>query len=199
MIRINLLPVREVELAASRHQEITFASLLLVLTLLAIVFVHLLQGRRLRAADEELAHVEASVQKLNAVTKEVNRLIEDRKDLEAKLRVIADLHRKKMGPVHVLDNLSVSTPEQLWLTEFVDTAGTATLTGTAVDNQTIASFLRALSGSSYFSNVELVETSQVEQGGVPLMKFIVKAQLTYSGQPKEETADGGQQTADRGR
>lgn len=128
------------------------------------------------------------MQKLRNATKEVGQLEKNKKDLEAKLKVIADLQRKKMGPVHILDNLSASTPEQLWLTEFVDTAGSVSFTGMAVDNQTIASLLRALSGSSYFSNVDLVETSRMEQtGGLPpLMKFMVKAQLTYSGRPEKE-------------
>jgi len=188
MIRINLLPVREVELAATRRQEITLATLLLVLIVLFAVGFHLRQGGNLQAADEDLARLEAGMQKLRNATKEVGQLEKNKKDLEAKLKVIADLQRKKMGPVHILDNLSASTPEQLWLTEFVDTAGSVSFTGMAVDNQTIASLLRALSGSSYFSNVDLVETSRMEQtGGLPpLMKFMVKAQLTYSGRPEKE-------------
>lgn len=190
MIHINLLPMREVELAATRRQEITLGVLLLVLTFVITAFFHLLQGRRLQAADEELARVEASLQELRTVTKEVSRLRNDKKELEAKLKVIADLQHKKMGPVRVLDNLGASTPQQLWLTEFVDAAGAATFSGMAADNQTIASFMRALSSSSYFSNVDLVETSQVAQGeGLPpLMRFTVTAQLTYLGRSEEKEA-----------
>ncbi len=189
MIRINLLPVREAEQAATQRQEISLGALILVLTLVLLAFFHLLQGRRIRAASEELARQEASVQQLRAVTQEVRQLKRDKKELEEKLKVIANLHRKKAGPVYILDNLSASTPEQLWLTEFVDAGGAATLSGLAADNQTIAAFMRSLSGSSYFSNIDLVETSQVEQGqGVPpLMRFIVRAQLSYLGQTETET------------
>ena len=189
MIHINLLPVREQERVIARRQETTLATLFLVLILAVIAFFHLLQGRHLQAASEDLERLEASVQQLRTITKEVSRLRKDKNELEAKLKTIADLHRKKMGPVHVLDNLSASTPEQLWITTFVDARGAATLNGMAVDNQTIASFMRALSDSSHFSNVDLVETSRVEQGkGLPaLVRFVVKAQLTYMGQQEIET------------
>jgi type IV pilus assembly protein PilN len=189
MIRINLLPVREAEQAATQRQEITLGALIFVLTVVLIAFFHLLQGQRIRAASEELARHEASVQQLRAVTQEVRQLKRDKKELEEKLKVIANLHRKKAGPVYILDNLSASTPAQLWLTEFVDAGGAATLSGLAADNQTIAAFMRMLSGSAYFSNVDLVETSQIEQGqGVPpLMRFTVRAQLSYLGQTETET------------
>jgi len=189
MIRINLLPMREVELAIARRQELSLAVLSLVLTLVVILFFHLWQGGRLGAVEEELAGIEANLQKLRTVTKEVSRLRSDKKDLKAKLKVIADLQRKKMGPVQVLDHLSARTPEQLWLTQFVEASGAATLTGMAADNQTIASFMRALSGSSYFDQVDLVEASRVEQGEeLPsLMQFTIKAQISYLGRPETET------------
>jgi type IV pilus assembly protein PilN len=67
----------------------------------------------------------------------------------------------------------------LWLTEFKETGGNLTITGVAVDNQTIAEFLKALASHAYFNNTELVETTQNQQAGLPPRRFLIKAQLNY--------------------
>ncbi|MEK7341234.1 MAG: PilN domain-containing protein, partial [Candidatus Binatota bacterium] len=55
--------------------------------------------------------------------------------------------------------------------------------GLAVDNQTVADFLKSLSTFVYFANVDLVETTQVEQEGIPLKKFSIRSQLLYQPPP----------------
>jgi hypothetical protein len=63
------------------------------------------------------------------------------------------------------------------------------MTGMALDNQTIAVFMRQLEASKYFFDVDLVETSQSQpvRGGTSgadgggLKKFIIKAHLDYLG------------------
>src|SRR5262249_9736481 len=110
-------------------------------------------------------------------------------ELQAKLKVIDDLKTKRIGPVRILEDLSGAAPEKLWLVDFTDVAGQATITGMALDNQTIASFMRKLQGSNYFYEVDLVEASKSEavrgvagpDPGMPLKKFIVKPPLDYLG------------------
>jgi len=89
--------------------------------------------------------------------------------------------------VRMLEDLSTATPQKLWLVSFSETNGQATITGMALDNQTIAGFMRSLQSSPYFYEVDLVETSQSEpvrvggDSGMIFKKFIVKAQLDYLG------------------
>ncbi|MBI2361260.1 MAG: PilN domain-containing protein [Deltaproteobacteria bacterium] len=104
-------------------------------------------------------------------------------ELRGKLKVIDDLNKKKTGPVRVMESLSGAMPARLWLTQFREASGNATIDGLAVDNQTIAEFMKALSNSAYFKDVELVETAQTEQGGVSLKRFSLSLKLVY--QPPE--------------
>jgi Tfp pilus assembly protein PilN len=53
--------------------------------------------------------------------------------------------------------------------------------GFSVDEQTIADFLRKLGTSTYFQNVDLEETTQVNQDGVKQKKFALKAHVNYAG------------------
>src|SRR5439155_304135 len=81
-----------------------------------------------------------------------------------------------------------AAPEQVWLLDFTEDNGAVTVTGLAFDNQTIAAFMRNLGASKYFVDVDLVETTQTTQKDAQLKKFVVKARLSYGGQPTAPAA-----------
>jgi len=129
---------------------------------------------------------------MEGAAKEVTDLQKKAGDLRQKVKIIEDLRKKKIGPVRVMESLSGSTPPRLWLTEFKETGGNLSMNGIAVDNQTVADFLKALSSSEYFKNVELVETSQSEQDKLLLKKFSVRSRLVYQpSAPEPPAKDGG--------
>lgn len=188
MIRINLLPIKEAQRALGRRQQLSVAVLSVLVALLVMVVPFVLQGRALKRLDGQTEQLRAEIRKLNDQAKEVRDLNEEKVELRTKLRIIDDLQQKRVGPTHILDDLSQATPEKLWLVDFHDTNAQATITGMALDNQTIADFMRQLQNSKYFYNVDLVETSQSEPlhvgGGdtnVVFKRFIIKAHLDYLG------------------
>lgn len=188
MIRINLLPVKEAEIAASRSREVRLVVLLMVLLALGLVADRIRQSRTIAKLDQQTADLEAELVVLRERVSEASRLEKQKKDLDAKLRVIADLSRKRVGPAGVLRDLSEATPERLWLTDLSETGGGATISGKAIDNQTIADFLRSLEASSYFNAVDLSETTQEDQGGIKLKRFLLRSTIDYAAEKKKETA-----------
>ena len=198
MIRINLLPLKEAQRAISRRQQMALALLAFLVVALVMAVPYLWQARRLSRLDNEIRELRAAVAKLDEQTREIKDLDRKRADLQAKLKVIEDLQQKRVGPSHILGDLSAAVPEKLWLIEFSDVGGLATLTGLALDNQTIATFMRRLQASRYFYDVDLVETSQSElaRGAGPrpaavFKKFIIKAHLDYLGTGGNSKAGGG--------
>lgn len=183
MIRINLLPVKELTAEVGRRQELLIAGFSLVLTVALVVGVYLVQSFRLYGLGTEADGLKKEVETLNVQLKEAGDLQQKVKALEQKIKVIDDLTKKKVGPVKIMESLSLATPSRLWLTEFKESGGNLTINGLAVDNQTVADFLKSLSTFAYFNNVDLVETTQVEQDGVPLKKFSIRSQLLYQPPP----------------
>ena len=189
MIRINLLPIKEAQRAIGRRQQLSVALLGLALALLMMIIPYMLQGHTLRRLDTDTEQLRAEIKKFDEQTREARDLEKKRKELEAKLKVIEDLNQKRVGPVRILEDLSRATPEKLWMVDFTDTNGLATITGMALDNQTIAVFMRQLQASPYFFDVDLVETAQSEpmRGGASVgdggafKRFIIKAHLDYLG------------------
>lgn len=189
MIRVNLLPLKEAEKALGRRQQYAVAALGACVALLIMVVPYMIQGRRLASLDRDIETVKAEIERYNDQVAEVKDLDRLKIELKTKLRIIEDLNDKRVGPAHVLADLSIATPDNLWLIDFKEAAGAVTLTGMALDNETIARFMRDLQTSNYFHAVDLVETSRSSQlpqlrGVTPNMsftRFIVKAQIDYFG------------------
>jgi type IV pilus assembly protein PilN len=200
MIRINLLPVREVEKASSRRKEMILAGGLIAITCGIVLFVHFLQGVQLNSTDAELSRLEGAITKIRTQNQELEKMERQKKDIEEKIRVVRLLTspERRAASVHVMDDLSASTPESLWLTDFVEGKGAAKISGKAIDNQTIAAFAHSLSNSRYFRNVEIRETIQEaplvdprRRAGaaktsapdaalpVPVTKFLIEAYINY--------------------
>ena len=182
MIRINLLPVKELKAEEVRRRELIIGGVSLALTGVLILGVYAHQWRQAAGLGKELEELRKELQVLNVKAKDVVELQRKIKDFAGKNKVIDDINKKKSGPVRVMESLALATPTTLWLTEFKETGGNLTITGVAVDNQTIAEFLKALAAHPYFSHTELVETTQNQQAGLPPRRFLIKSRLTY--QPK---------------
>lgn len=183
MIRINLLPVRQLEAESVRRRELTIGGVALALAFLVMGGVYFFQWREHSRLENELTDLRGEIQALNVKVKEVGELQNKIKDLRGKNKIFEDLSKKRVGPVRVLESLSLATPTSLWLTELRENRGNLMINGLAIDNQTIAEFMRALANSKYFDNVDLVEVIQ-EKGAAPgLKKFSIKSTLLY--QPAE--------------
>jgi type IV pilus assembly protein PilN len=183
MIRINLLPVKELEAESLRRRELTIGGAALALAFLVMGGVYFIQWREHSRLETELTDLRSEIHALNVKVKEVGELQNKIKDLRGKNKIFEDLSKTRVGPVRVLESLSVATPASLWLTELRENRGNLVINGLAMDNQTIAEFMRALAKSKYFNNVDLVEVIQEKAAGPGLKKFSIKSALLY--QPVE--------------
>ena len=198
MIRINLLPTEEVERAADQRQQLATIGLVLAVGVFGLVVMHSWQAARFAATERRLNQVKEELTAISGPYGDVLRIQAQQKELEEKLKVIAQLEARSGGPVRMLSDLSSATPDKLWLTDFSESAGTVHMVGFSVDEQTIADFLRRLGASAYFTSVDLEETTQVTQENVKQKKFALKAQVNYAGAtaaPNPAPPAGGQKTA----
>ena len=188
MIRINLLPVQEVRRAAGRRQDMAVGTLAGASVVLLLLVAHGWQQARLVGAQRELRRLSQELAAIQSPYQDVTRLEEQKRELREKLRVIGELEAKKIGPVRILADVSGATPDKLWLTEFHDQGGTLRLTGLGVDEQTVADFLRQLASVSFLKSIDLDETSQVDQEGAKLKKFVLRGQVDYGAVPTQHAA-----------
>ena len=191
MIHINLLPVRDVETAPVRRKEFIIAGVILCLAFSVIARLHMVQARRTGTAHAQVMSLESEVERIRNETEEIQGLIEKKDLLVQRLQAMTSLTspQRRSASVRILDDLSRSTPDLLWLTYFSEANGTAHIQGEAVDNQTIATFARNLSLSPYFERVEIRETVQEQRGRLreeagQVKKFLIEALIPAYNQEK---------------
>jgi type IV pilus assembly protein PilN len=183
VIKINLLGDDTVQ---DNSETMMLAAYAASLVLVAGIFFFMQSSLNSKVAklETESAKLEGQLSRLQETTKEVKDLDKKRAELNDKLVVIAMLKRSKVGPVRVLDDLSLALPERAWITEVKETAGALRINGFALDNQTIATFMKDLGASDYFTAVELVETKMVDKNGAKVRDFALDAKISYAGKIK---------------
>jgi type IV pilus assembly protein PilN len=199
MIRINLLPVKEIKAEVNRRRDLIIGGLTLGLTGLILIGAYFYQTYRLSNLGNELAGLRKDIEVLNARVKEIGDLQNKIKDFSSKHKVIDDLNQKKTGPVKVMESLSAATPATLWLTEFKETNGSSDIRGLALDNQTVADFLNTLAKSGQFKDVELVESIQAEDKSGPYKKFAIRAGVLYRAPASVQDVKSGAKVAPKER
>ena len=195
MIHINLLPIQEVETTPVLRKELIIAGIILCLAFSAIARLHVVQARQIGTARAQVMDLESEIRQIRKKTEEVQELIRKQDLLVQRLQAITSLTspQRRAASVRILDDLSQSTPDLLWLTHFTEAKGTAQIQGEAVDNQTIAAFARNLSLYPYFERVEIRETVQEQRGRLreeagQVKKFLIEALIpAYSQEEMGET------------
>lgn len=165
MIRINLLPYREKREKARVAQYLFLSVAVLGLAVVLAMALWIQQGRRIAALEGGVAAARKELEGLKEIANQTQEYEEKLKLLQKKVDLISQLKESQQGPVHILDEISLKLSEDLWLTSLVDQDGLVTLQGYSLSHEGIASFMKSLEGSHYFSNVELLQSKQESAPG----------------------------------
>jgi type IV pilus assembly protein PilN len=144
MIRINLLPVRQVQKREISRQFLVLVGVVLVLT---GVLNYLAYEKLASEADrnaKRITQTQARIGELEKVIGEVNNINKRKKEVEDKLKVLSDLRKGRSGPVRLLDALSTAIPKKVWLTDFDEKSNAVKISGVAASHEDVAEFMRSL-------------------------------------------------------
>jgi type IV pilus assembly protein PilN len=144
MIRINLLPVRQVKKREEGRQFIVALVGVMVIALLGNGYWYLrLSGDRDKR-QRKLDDTNQRIAQLEKVIGEVNNLNKRKKEVEDKLKVLDDLRTLRTGPIKLLDALATAIPKKVFVTEFEGKAETLKLVGQAESLDDVSDFMRGL-------------------------------------------------------
>jgi type IV pilus assembly protein PilN len=165
MIRINLLPHRELKRQARRR---VFMILCVISALVggAIVLAGgVFINQEIDSQKSSNNFIKKENDKLDAEIKEIAKLRDEIEGLKARQKAVEDLQGDRNLPVHVLDELVKNTPEGIYLRSLKQQGGRVTLNGLAANNAKVADYVRNLGNNSpWLSNPELVEIKAVVIG-----------------------------------
>lgn len=112
---------------------------------------------KLREADQELKRLEEPIRK--------GQEYEAQKALLArKIELITSLKKQQTVPVHILDEVSRSLPDFVWLDAMSASSNQISISGKATTYNAVSNFYSNLNDSGYFDNVTLGKTFEVPEG-----------------------------------
>jgi type IV pilus assembly protein PilN len=189
MIEINLLPVREARRAADLRQQVMQLIMMLILVGAGIGFVHSEMNEKTAVARARVAQMQRDIDQFKPQLEQVAAFRKKKAKLEKKIDVIDELDRARSGPVRVMSELAMRTPERLWLKSVKTQGGTIQLKGMSLDNELVAVFLRGLGDSEYFDSVDLDGTKlENSKSSLKVVSFGIRANLVNP-KPEEDAAD----------
>lgn len=183
MIRINLLPIRQIKKRQRIKNEVLGFTASLVLVLAVLGFIGLAMANKIDTLNKNIKQLEQRKASFNPMLKEIDKLKKDKLALENKLTAIKQLQAGSQITVRVLDELARSTPtERMWLTALRQGGSGLQLTGVALDNETIAQYMKQLEASPYFASTDLTNSSQTVVAGQKLKSFSLNVSIVVSKQ-----------------
>ena len=156
MIKINLLPFRAAKKRENVKRQVTVYGLVVVLLLAGMFYFFFQLNSQLAQLQDQHQKLKQELDGYEKTLARIAELEKKSKEIKTKLDVIKELEDKKTGPIRLLDEIAMAVPkDKLWLTALSETAGVLILSGTAMDNETVALFMTNLEKSPHIVSVEL--------------------------------------------
>jgi type IV pilus assembly protein PilN len=199
MIRINLLAVDR-DRAKRRpsgggggaglglqatQQKITLAcSLILVLTALGIGWWYWSLKLQSDRIEEDIITSQKETARLRTLIQQVQTNDARRDQLQQRVGLIEELRKGRDLPVRMLDEISRSLPDLLWLTDIKQQGNDVTISGRCTSLTALSDFVENLKLGGYFKPPEILDSqldaAQPVAGGT-LTRFSVKATIATPG------------------
>ena len=156
MLRINLLPIRQLKKRAKARNQIIGFAMIFCAVLLALGFVGLMQVGRIESVQAAIAELQQEERRLAPEIAKVDSITKQKDELQRQIDIIKKLRRESSLTVKVMDEVAKTIDNnRMWLTSFSQQGGSLQLNGVALDNETVAQFMEALKESEFITSVTL--------------------------------------------
>lgn len=157
MIRINLLPHRELKRRERRRQFYVVSALMIAAGLAIALLVHSVMTGYVERQEQRNNFFKAEITKLDAQIVEIRHLREQIDALLARKQVIESLQGTRAQSVHLFNALAKRVPEGIYLKSVKQVGPKITLVGYAQSNSRVSRLMRNLDESPFLEQPGLVE------------------------------------------
>lgn len=178
MIRINLLPHREIKRAARRRQ---FNYLLVATLVLAAGVIGLGQvwiSGRLDNQEERNGVLRLEITKLDSQIKEIKKIREETQALLERKQVVETLQSNRTEVVHLFDEIIRVLPEGLYIKSLKQAGDQIDLSGYTQSSARVSTLMRNLEDSPWFEQPTLVEIKAATVNNLRANEFNLRVKQT---------------------
>lgn len=188
MIRINLLPHRELKRKRQQQQFFVMLGSVAVLGVGIWFAVHTALNAELENQQQRNAYLESQIVVLEKQIDEIKKLKEQIAALLQRKKVVESLQANRAETVYLLDQLVRQLPDGVYLKSITQKGPLVTISGYAQSNARVSTFMRNLEASPYLEAPRLIEIKAVTERNQRISEFNLAVSLTRA--PAEDPAAG---------
>ncbi len=177
MVRINLLPHRQIK-RAERQRQFGLMALLAAVAASAIVFAGwtFVSAEKQRQLDRN-ARLEQAITSLDKEIADIKDLKNQISNVLERKQVVENLQTNRSQSVVVMDEISRQLPEGIYLKSVEQIARVITLKGVADTNARVATLVRNLGVSNWLESPILIEIKSSTLNGIKQNDFILNVNI----------------------
>lgn len=189
MLRINLLPVRQLKKRAKAKRQIGGMLFLFIGVLALLAAGGWYQAQNIKDLRGKVATLEKVKKSYAPTLKKIATLKKNREEFDRKTSIIKQLKQDSSLTVRVLDEVARKIDnKRMWLLTLQQENTSLRLSGVALDNRTIAQFMDSLKSSEFVRDVSLTSSSLKVVAGKDLKSFALVCAVSPPSQTKNDTA-----------
>lgn len=177
MVRINLLPHRQIK-RAEKQREFGLMALFVAVAALAIIFLGWTYlGAKKQTQIERNTRLELAIAKLDTEIADIVELKNQINSVLERKRIVENLQTNRSQAVVVLDELARQLPEGLYLKSIRQNQDVITMEGVADTNARVATLVRNLEASEWLEKPVLIEIKTTSVNNVKQNDFTMNVNL----------------------
>jgi type IV pilus assembly protein PilN len=153
------------------------AGAILIATLAGLGLWYLSLHRESLAIDAALEQAETQTRELRTVLQQVQQFEARKAQLQQRVTLIEELRKGQAAPVRILNEISRSIPDRLWLHDLTQSGSDFTVGGFATSMTALSDFVAGVESTRWFRKpVEIIDSQVMTDAKTgDLVRFSIKA------------------------
>lgn len=178
MIRINLLPHRELARAARRRQFSILLGIAVAASVVTVILGHSVIATQQSTQEARNAFLDQEIAKLDSQITEIKKIREQTQALLERKQVVETLQSNRTEVVHLFDQMIRLLPDGLYLKSFRQEGDVVTISGYTQSSARVSTLMRSLDASPWFESASLVEIKAATVNNLRANEFVLKVKQT---------------------
>jgi type IV pilus assembly protein PilN len=183
MIRVNLLPHRELKRKAQQQQFFVMLGVVVAIGAGIWFGVHAYLEDQFNNQVSRNKYLQSEIEKLDKQIAEIQKLKDQTAALLARKRVVETLQGTRSDVVHLLDQLVRQLPDGVYLRSIKQAGNRVTINGFTQSQARVSTLMRNLESSPHLEKPGLIEIKAAQQSNQRINEFVMNIEITRA---KEE-------------
>jgi type IV pilus assembly protein PilN len=188
MIRVNLLPHREIRRRRLQQQYFVMLGVVAAVGIAAAMLVHTSLTNSFENQQKRNAYLQAEIVKLDKEIEDIKKLKEMTASLLSRKKVVETLQSNRAEVVHLLDELTRQLPDGVYLKGIKQQGSRVTINGYTQSQARVSTLMRNLDASPYLENSNLIEIRAVPLGSSRINEFTLAVNIERPKTEDDKTA-----------